>query len=145
MNYATVGVGTATHLSAERFRLSAGFTAQNVPFTGAQQALTEVMAGRIGFSFMPALAALPLIRDGKLRALAVGSSNRASSLPDVPTTTEAGFANSAYNFWLGVFAPAKTPETILDRLSAETRKALQLPSVQERLPKLAVEPMLFDA
>ena len=144
LNYASVGMGTATHLNAERFRLSAGISVQHVPFKGAPEALTEVMTGRIDFSFMPVLPAMSLIREGKLSALAVGSTQRASSFPEVPTTIEAGFANSDFNFWLGVFAPSKTPDAIINRLYTETRKALQLPSVRDRLAKLAVEPMLMS-
>ena len=144
MNYASVGAGTAMHLNAERFRLSAKFEAQHVPFKGAPQAITEVMTGRIDFTFVPILAALPFIRDGKLNALAVGSAARASSLPDVPTTLEAGFADSDYNFWLGMFVPVKTPSEIARRLAVETQKILQNADVREKLAKLGVEPMAMS-
>src|SRR3954468_13338588 len=96
VNYATVGAGAAAHLTAERFRLSAGFEAQQIPFRGAPEAITEVMAGRVDFFFSPTLPTLPLLQDGKIRALAVSSSKRAAALPDVPTTLEAGYANSDY-------------------------------------------------
>jgi tripartite-type tricarboxylate transporter receptor subunit TctC len=144
LTYASVGAGTAMHLNAERFRLSAGFQAQHIPFKGAPAALTEVMTGRVDFAFIPLLPALPLIQDGKLTALGVGSAQRSSLLPSVPTTLEAGFAASDYNFWLGMFAPAKTPGDVIDRLSEETRKALQLPEVREKLAKLGVEPMAMS-
>jgi tripartite-type tricarboxylate transporter receptor subunit TctC len=139
--YASVGAGTAMHLSAERFRLSAGFASQHVPFKGAPQALTEVMTGRIDFAIVPLLPALPFIRDGKLIALAANNPTRSSTLPNVPTTLEAGYANSEFNFWLGMFVPAKTPRGVVDRLYRETQKALQEPSVRAQLAKLAVEPM----
>src|SRR5690242_7642547 len=94
INYAAAGIGTPPHLTAERFRLAAGFEGQLVPFKGAPEALTEVLTGRVDFYFCPLPAALPFIQDGKLIALAVGGARRALALPDVPTTVEAGFANS---------------------------------------------------
>lgn len=141
MNYASVGPGSAAHLNAERFRLSAGFEALHIPFKGAPQALTEVMTGRVDFYFSPLLPAIPLIRDGRLTALAVSSSGRVPEFPDIPTTVEAGFPNSEYNFWFGIFVPAKTPRQIVERLSHETAKALQTPSVQGKLSKLGAQPM----
>jgi len=141
INYVTLGMGSAAHLNSERFRLAAHFEAQPIPFKGSPAGLTEVVAGRVDFYFSPLLPALSLIRDGKLTALAVSSTQRAPDLPDVPTTVEAGFPNSEYNFWFGVFAPAKTPPEIIQRLYEEIAKALQDPSVREKLAKLAVQPM----
>ena len=141
MNYVTIGVGSAAHLNSERFRLAANFQAQPIPFKGSPEGLTEVMTGRVDFYFCPLLPALSLIRDGKLLALAVSSSERSPDLPDVPTTIEAGFPNSEYNFWFGVFAPAKTPREIVQRLYEETAKALRDPDVKEKLAKLGVQPM----
>jgi tripartite-type tricarboxylate transporter receptor subunit TctC len=89
--------------------------------------------------------ALPALKDGRLQALAVSGSRRAAALPDVPTTAEAGFPDSEYNFWVGMFAPSKTPSPILDKLHAEARKALQHPAVQERLAKLGADPMILTA
>src|SRR5712691_465812 len=145
INYATVGAGAAAHLTAERLRLSAGFEAQQIPFRGAPEAMTEVMAGRVDFFFSPTLPTLPLLQDGKLKAIAVSSSKRASALPDVPTTLEAGFANSDYNFWIGMFVPAKTPREIIDKLHQETAKVLQMPGVREKLAALGGEPMTMSA
>jgi tripartite-type tricarboxylate transporter receptor subunit TctC len=141
VNYATVGYGAAAHLTAERLRLAAGFEAQQIPFRGAPEAVTEVLAERVDFFFSPTLAAVPLVRDGKLNAVAVSSSKRAASLPDVPTTIEAGYPNSDYNFWVGMFVPVKTPRDIVDRLYQETRKAMALKSVQDKLTALGGEPM----
>ena len=87
-NFASVGVGSAVHLSAERFRVSAGYEAVHIPFKGGSEALTEVIAGRVDYYFCPIATALPHIRDGRLLALAVSSPMRAASLPDVPTTLE---------------------------------------------------------
>jgi len=141
MNYVTIGAGSAAHLNSERFRLAAHFEAQPIPFKGSPAGLTEVMTGRVDFYFSPLLPALSLIRDGKLTALAVSSQQRSPDLPDVPTTTEAGYPNSEYNFWFGVFAPAKTPPEIIQRLYTEIDKALHEPNVQEKLAKLGVQPM----
>src|SRR5262249_37484855 len=115
--------------------------AVHLPFKGAPEALTEVMAGRADFYFAPLINALPLLKDGKLQALAVSGSARASALPDVPTTVEAGYPNSEYNFWAGVFAPAKTPADIRARLHGEIAKALSQPAVRERLNTLGADPM----
>ena len=141
VNYATVGYGAAAHLTAERLRLSAGFEAQQIPFRGAPEAVTEVLAQRVDFFFAPTLAAVPLVRDGKLNAIAVSSSKRAAALPEVPTTVEAGYPNSDYNFWVGMFVPVKTPRDIVNRLYEETRKVLALKSVQDKLSALGGEPM----
>jgi tripartite-type tricarboxylate transporter receptor subunit TctC len=141
LNFASAGAGAASHLAAERFRRSAGFEAQHIPFKGPVEALTEVMAGRIDFYFLPVAPALNLIRDGKIRALAVSTSKRAAALPDVPTTAEAGLKDAAYVFWNGLFFPAKTPADVVAKLHAETTKALADASVQERLAKIGQEPL----
>lgn len=140
VNYATVGYGAAAHLTAERLRLAAGFQAQQIPFRGAPEAVTEVLAQRVDFFFSPTLAALPLVREGKIAALAVSSSKRAAALPEVPTTIEAGYPNSDYNFWIGMWVPVKTPRDIVEKLYAETRKAIALKSVQDKLAALGSEP-----
>src|SRR5205807_5229361 len=104
LNFASVGMGSAVHLSAERFRVAAGYEAVHIPFKGGGEALTEVMTGRVDYYFCPIATALPHIRDGKLLALAVSSPQRASALPEVPATLEAGFPDSDYTFWIGMFA-----------------------------------------
>jgi tripartite-type tricarboxylate transporter receptor subunit TctC len=141
VNYATVGAGAAAHMTAERLRLSAGFEAQQIPFRGAPEAQTEVVAGRVDFFFSPVLVAQPLVQAGQLAALAVSSSRRSTVLPDVPTTIEAGFANSEYEFWLGFFLPAKTPRDIVERLYQEIRKAKEHPDVKAKLAASGGEPM----
>lgn len=140
VNYSSVGYGAAAHLAAERLRMAAGFEAQQIPFRGAPEAINEVLGQRVDFFFSPTLAAVPLIRDGKLSALAVSGSRRAQSLPDVPTTTEAGYANSDYNFWIGMWVPVKTPRDVVERLYQETRKILAIPAVREKLIALGSEP-----
>ena len=141
VNYASAGAGNSSHLNGERFRLAAGIQAVHLPFKGAPEALTEVMAGRADFYFAPLVNALPLLKDGRLQALAVSGSRRASALPDVPTTVEAGFPNSEYNFWTGIFAPARTPADIKAKLHAEISKALAHPPVRDKLRALGADPM----
>jgi tripartite-type tricarboxylate transporter receptor subunit TctC len=142
-NFSSVGVGSATHLSAERFRSSAGINAVHVPFNGGAQAMSEVMAGRVDFFFGPPALVLSHVREGKLKALVVNGASRTPALPDVPTTREAGFKDAEYPIWYGVFAPAKTPRDIVNRLHGETTKALQAPKVRERFAALFVDPMVM--
>ena len=141
VNYASAGAGNSSHLNGERFRLAAGFEAVHLPFKGAPEALTEVIAGRADFYFSPLVNALPLLKDGQLQALAVSGSSRASALPDVPTTVEAGYPNSEYNFWAGVFAPARTPADIRAKLYAEIVKAVHEPATRGKLASLGADPM----
>jgi tripartite-type tricarboxylate transporter receptor subunit TctC len=140
-NYTSTGTGNATHLNAERFRASAGIAAVHIPVRSGPEALTEVMSGRAEFYFCPVGTALPFIRDGKLRGLVVSALNRAAELPDVPTTAEAGFTDADYTLWIGLFAPAKTPRGIIDRLHDETAKAMRTSNVREKLAILGVVPM----
>jgi tripartite-type tricarboxylate transporter receptor subunit TctC len=144
LNYGSAGSGSATHMNAEIFRLSAKFSAQHVPYKGTPEVMTEIAAGRLDFFFAPLSAALPLIKDGRLQALAVGTSQRSPLLPDVPTTLEAGFPQSDYVFWVALLAPAATPRAIVDRLNAEALKALASPEVKERLTVLGAEPMTMS-
>ena len=150
LTFSSVGVGTATHLSAERFRMSAGLDALHVPFKGGAEAMSEVIAGRIDFFFGPPPLLLPHIREGKLKALVVNGTGRMSALPEVPTTRETGFNDAEYPVWFGLFVPARTPRDIVERLHQETLKALQAPKVRERMSMMAVDPLImtpneFDA
>jgi tripartite-type tricarboxylate transporter receptor subunit TctC len=141
LNYASAGPGSSAHLNAERLLMAAGVKAQHVPFKGGPEALTEIMAGRVDFYFVPLPPARGLIAGKKVDALAVSSATRAQALPDVPTTIEAGYPNSEYNFWIGMFLPVKTPAAIATRLHEETVKALKSPAVVARLDKAGAEPM----
>jgi tripartite-type tricarboxylate transporter receptor subunit TctC len=141
MTFASAGVGSATHWAAERLRLSAGFKATHVPFRGGPEALTEVMTGRVDFMCIGISSGLPLVRDGKLLALAVNTPKRSVALPEVPTTLEAGYPNSEYVFWMGILVPAKTPRPIVDKLHAETMKALENPVVKQKFAPQGIEPM----
>jgi len=150
LTYGSGGVGAATHLNAERFRLSAGFEAVQVPFKGAPEALREILGNRIDFYFAPILSAVPLIESNEVRGLAVSSLTRSDVLPDIPTTLEAGYPNSDYVFWIGLFAPAATPRDIVARLHDAAAKALDDKTVADNLRKLGAAPMTmtpaaFDA
>lgn len=140
LNFASAGQGSATHLNAEKFKLAAKIQATNIPFKGSAEAVTEVLAGRVDYYFSPIAPVIGQIKDGQLLALAVGSPKRASALPEVPTTAEAGVPGSEFNFWIGMMAPARTPREIVDRLHAEVEKALATPEVKERFAKLGADP-----
>jgi tripartite-type tricarboxylate transporter receptor subunit TctC len=150
LNYASAGMGSATHMNAEKFKLRAGIDAQHVPFKGTPEAISDVIGGRNDYFFAPLSSALPLIRDGKLQALAVSTAQRSPALPDVPTTVEAGVANSDYTFWVGMIVPSATPPAVVKRLHEEALKALASPEVKERLAKVGaeaftMEPAAFNA
>jgi tripartite-type tricarboxylate transporter receptor subunit TctC len=124
--------------------------ASSCRFKGAPEVLTEVMTGRIDIYFSTITPALPLIRDGKVLALAVASSKRASALPNVPTTIEAGVPDSDFDFWVGAFVPKKTPRDVVAKMHAEIVKAIRNPAIQAKLAQLGVEEMImtpeaFDA
>lgn len=150
LNFASAGQGSATHLNAEKFKMAAKIDATNIPFKGSAEAVTEVIAGRVDYYFSPVAPVIGQIKSGQLQALAVGSPQRSSSLPDVPTTTEAGVPGSEFNFWIGMMAPAKTPRDIVNRLHDEVLKALASPEVKERFAKVGADawtlkPEAFDA
>ncbi len=141
LNYSTVGVGSASHFGAEQLAVSAGFSAQHVPFKGSEW-LTEVLAGRMDFAVPPLPSALGLIRDGKVVPIAISSLTRSPSLPNIPTMVEAGLkADAVYPFYTAAFLPAKTPPAIAEKLHAEIMKALAVPSVQDRLKAAGIDPM----
>jgi tripartite-type tricarboxylate transporter receptor subunit TctC len=144
VTFGVVGFGTPIYLATEKFRLAAKFPADPIPFRGAPEAVTEVMTGRVDFYYAPVSAALGFIRDGKLAALTVSSAQRSAALPDVPTSLEAGYPNSDFNFWIGVFAPAGTPAPIVERLNREIGKALAVPAVRDKLAQQGVDPLAMD-
>lgn len=141
LNFASAGIGSASHIAGERFRLAAGIDVQHIPYKGPVEALADVMTGRVDFYFLPLAPALPLIQQGKVAALAVSTPKRAASLPDVPTIGEAGYPDATYLFWGGISAPAKTPRDIVDKINAAVNKALAMPATGEKLGHLGVEPM----
>ena len=141
LNYASAGLGSATHMSAEKFKLATGIDALHVPYKGSPEAITETMTGRIDYFFAPLVSALPMIKAGKLIPLAVSTPKRSSQLPDVPTLAEAGIAKSEYLFWIGMLVSSKTPRDIVNKLNQSTLKALQDNEVKERLVSLGAEAM----
>jgi tripartite-type tricarboxylate transporter receptor subunit TctC len=139
LNFASAGQGSATHLNAEKFRLAARIEAVNIPFKGSAEAVTEVIAGRVDYYFSPIAPVISQIQAGQLLALAVGSPRRATALPNIPTTAEAGVPGSEFNFWIGMFVPAKTPADVVSRLHDEVVKALATADVKERFQKLGAD------
>ena len=150
LNYASAGVGSATHVNAEKFRSVAGLQVTHIPFKGTPETIVETSAGRVDFMFTPVLSSVPSIRDNRMRALAVSTAKRSSALPDVPTVAEAGLPGFVFDFWIGLLAPAKTPRAIVNKLNQEVNKALSLADVKDRMGKLGAEsvvmsPEQFDA
>jgi len=141
ISFGSVGIGSAVHISAEKFRLAAGIEATHVPYRGGSEVITDILGGRIDFYFCPLATALPLIREGQVHALLVSTDKRVADLPDVPTPAEAGLKNADSAIWFGVFVPAKTPGAIIDRFHAAGVKVLNDPATQESLKKLGVEPL----
>lgn len=137
----TAGIGSSTHMNLERFRISAGIDVLQLPMKGAPDALTEVLTGRADFYFALPFQVGGQIKEGKLRALAVGSPKRSALFPDVPTTVEAGYPNSDYNFWIGALVSSRTPRDIQLRLNREFNAAVSSAEVRERFLKLGVDPL----
>lgn len=142
LTFASAGVGSSSHMAGERLRLAANIDVRHVPFR--EQGLTEVMAGRIDYYFIPLAAAASALGSGQLAVLAVSSTKRVALLTDVPSIAEAGYPAAEFNFWVGLSAPAQTPRTVIDKLHAATETALQNPALQEKLAKLGVEPKLMS-
>jgi tripartite-type tricarboxylate transporter receptor subunit TctC len=140
----SAGIGSSTHMNLERFRISAGIEVLHVPLKGAPEALTEVLTGRADFYFALPFQVGAHIKDGKLVALAVGSPKRSALFPDVPTTIEAGYPNSDYNFWVGALVPSRTPREIQLRLNREINAAVNSPEVRDRFLKLGADPLTMS-
>lgn len=140
MLYGTAGAGSSGQLFMERLRLAAGFAASHVPFRGTPEGMNELVAGRIDIYPAPALNAIPLLEDGKIKVLAVSSATRLAMMPDVPTLAEAGLPAALYNFWVGAFAPANTPPPIVEQLNRQIVAALKVKSVVENINALGGVP-----
>ena len=133
VSYGSTGVGGGNHLSGELFALATGSQLTHVPYKGSAPALADLLGGQLSMMFDTVITSVPQIRAGKLRAFAVSSGKRASSLPDVPTIQEAGIKGFDISQWQGFLAPAGTPKAIVDRLNAETLRAMHAPDVVERI------------
>ena len=139
LNYASTGAGVASHLSAELFKAMAGVDMVHVPYKGAQPALTDVIAGQCQVMFATSASAIPYVKAGRLRALAVTTAKRSPSLPDLPTVSEAGVPGFESITWHGVVVPSQTPASVVDRLNRTINTALGQPDLRERLEGLGVE------
>jgi tripartite-type tricarboxylate transporter receptor subunit TctC len=141
-NYASSGIGTTPHLSGEMFKLSRGLDLVHVPFKGSNPAVQSALAGHTPIAFAAMTAAVPFVKDGKLRALAVTTPQRSPALPDVPTLAEAGLTGQEADTTLSVLVPAGTPRTIIDLLYGELKKAVAQPDVAENLAALGFDPVV---
>ena len=139
ISFGSVGVGSAVHISAEKFRLAAGFEATHVPYRGGAEVIADILGGRIDFYFCPLATALPLIRAGQVRALVVSTPTRVADLPDVPALPEIGLKDAESAIWFGVFMPSKTPRDIVDKFHAAGLKVLADPAMQASLKQLGLE------
>jgi tripartite-type tricarboxylate transporter receptor subunit TctC len=141
-SYASGGVGAQTHLAGEQFRLSLGLDLVHVPFTGGNPAVAAVVAGHVPIGFNTLTPAVPQIKEGKLRALAVTSRARSQILPDVPTMAEAGYPGIRGDSWVGVLVPAGTPKDIVALLYREIASIIAPPDMKQRLATLGFEPVV---
>lgn len=140
ISFGSVGIGSAVHISSEKFRYAAGIEATHVPYRAGPEVIADILGGRIDLYFCPLATALPLIREGQVRALVVSTPKRVAELPDVPTPGEIGLKDADSEIWFGVFVPAKTPREIVDKLHAAAEKVLATPAMQASLAKLGIEP-----
>src|SRR5512135_3131222 len=138
LTFASAGIGSSSHMAAERFRLAANIDVRHVPFK--EGGLVQVMNGNIDFYFIPLAAAATALHSDKLTILAVSSPKRVAVIPNTPTVVEAGYPGAVFRFWNGISAPAKTPADVVKKLHDVTEQALKMPAVQEKLAKLGVEP-----
>ena len=141
LNFASPGNGSGAHLAGELFKSMAGIEIVHVPFNGVGPAMNALLAGDVQMFFAQSSAALPYIKTGKVTALGVAGTKRLASAPELPTLAEAGLPDFEVTSWYALVAPAGTPPAIIDRLNAETVKALASPDVRERLATLGVEPV----
>ena len=139
MNFGSAGVGNSQHLAGELFNQMAGINTVHVPYTGTALGLSAVMAGQIDFYFSDP-SAMPLIRSGKLRALAVSTLRRSANLPEVPTVAESGLPGYEYTNWYGLVVPAKTPRSVIQYLNREFTLVLNTPEIRERLVGAGMDP-----
>jgi tripartite-type tricarboxylate transporter receptor subunit TctC len=135
------GIGTTPHLSLETFRRMAAVELTPVPFKGGGEAQQGILGGQVPFMFATTIGILPRVRSGQLRALGVSSAKRIAAAPDMPTIAEAGLPGFDVVAWFGLFAPATTPRSVVDRLSSETRTALASGETRKRLVDLGAEPL----
>ena len=140
-DYASLGSGTAAHLGMELFKTSAGIFMVHIPYRGSAPAVADLIGGQVQVMMDGLPSALPHVKAGRLRALAVTSQKRSPAAPDLPTIAESGYPGFYADAWSGLFAPRGTPKAIVDKLAAETQRILRLPDVRERFAGLGAEPV----
>jgi tripartite-type tricarboxylate transporter receptor subunit TctC len=140
LNFVSAGIGTTPHMAGEMLKLRANVSMQHVPYKGSGPAMADLVGGQVQMVFSSITAALPFMRDGRLRGLATTGAKRSGALPDLPTVIEAGYPGFEVDLWLGVFAPANLPPAVLARLNSEVRSALQDPGVRAAFAKVGIEP-----
>jgi len=141
MTFASSGSGTSIHVSGELFKTMTGIDMVHIPYKGRATAIPDVLGGRVTMMFDNMPSSLQLVREGKLRALGVTSSQRSAAAPDIPTNAESGLPGFEAVSWFALFAPANTPKPIVDKLQAEVRKILKTPDVAKRLADAGLEPV----
>ncbi len=141
LNYGSSGTGTGTHLSAELFKYMTGVTMVHIPFKGGGQAVTALIGGQVQLNFATIPSVLPHVRSGKLRAIAVTTSQRSPAIPEVPTITESGVPGYDHAPWNGMLAPSRTPAGIIARLNTEAAKAMHSPELRIALSTEGAEPV----
>jgi tripartite-type tricarboxylate transporter receptor subunit TctC len=141
LSFASSGVGSATHMTAELFKLMSGVDIVHVPYKGSGQAMADLISGQVGVAFDQITSSLPQVNAGRLRALAVTSARRFPSVPDLPTVAEAGVPGYESVSWNGIAAPAGTPQEIVNRVQSEVARALQAADIKERFFKDGIEPV----
>jgi tripartite-type tricarboxylate transporter receptor subunit TctC len=141
LNFASPGNGSGAHLAGELFKSMAGIDIVHVPFSGVGPAMSAILSGEVQLFFAQSSAALPYVKTGKVTALGVASAKRIASAPELPTMAEAGLPDFEVTSWYALVAPAGTPAAIVERLNAETVKALASADVRDRLATLGVEPV----
>jgi tripartite-type tricarboxylate transporter receptor subunit TctC len=139
MNYGSAGNGSGNHLTTEVFKNAAGIEVQHIPYKGGGAVMADLVGGQVSFVFAVLPTAYPYIKSGKLRALGVSSPQRNVALPEVPTIAEAAIPGFNVTEWLGIFAPAGTPQAVIERINAAANKALQSPDVAEKLRTLGAD------
>jgi tripartite-type tricarboxylate transporter receptor subunit TctC len=139
--FASPGNGSTPHMAVEFFERAAGISLQHIPYKGGSQAITDVIGGQLPLVAVNALEALPHVRSGKLKLLAVLSPNRSPNFPDVPTIAESGFAGFEASVWYGLVAPAATPRDVVNLLNKAFVDALQTPETKTRFAQLLAEPV----
>ncbi len=133
LTFGSAGIGSGTHYGGELFKLKSRIDVVHVPYKGVPEHLTDTISGRIQYSLPPILSTVSLVREGRLLALGVTTRERSALLPDAPTIAEAGVPGFEYEGWFGVFAPAKTPRAVIDKLGIELRRILELPDTQKKI------------